>query len=455
MHNTVPPFVAEPSLAGTVDERPRPEPSLVRNVGWMLRGNVVYVACQWGMIVVLAKAGTPEMVGKFSLASAIATPVFMLANLQLRAVQATDARREYGFADYLRLRILTDISAVLAIALMAWSHSYAQDTRWVIIAVAVWKGADAISDIVYGLLQSHEWMERIAKSLMIKGALALVIFGVVIYWSHDILWGTLGLITASVVVLASYDVRSAVLILRRPLSVRKISASACRISLFGQPKLMAMRTARLGRFAFPLGLAMILVSLNVNVPRYLIASSLSERELGIFAAMAYVIAGAGTIIEALGQAATPRLAKYYAARDLKSFRRLVLRLVGLGVLIGASGLAVAVLGGGRLLAILYSRDYAARADVFCWVMAVTPVTFAAGFLGSALTAARYFGVQIPLLFATTSVTALMCISFIPRYGLKGAPIALLISALVQCAGMSCILVHACRGYPGLTCSKYS
>jgi len=44
------------------------------------------------------------MVGTFSLALAIAVPVTTLAALSLRSVQATDARGEYTFGTYYRLR---------------------------------------------------------------------------------------------------------------------------------------------------------------------------------------------------------------------------------------------------------------------------------------------------------------------------------------------------------------
>src|SRR5262245_13252375 len=70
-------------------------PSLRTNFLWTLAGNVVYAGCQWGMLIVLAKLGTPAMVGEFSLGLAICAPIFMLSNLNLRGVQATDARGEY------------------------------------------------------------------------------------------------------------------------------------------------------------------------------------------------------------------------------------------------------------------------------------------------------------------------------------------------------------------------
>ena len=45
------------------------------NFLWTLSGNVVYAACQWGMLVVLAKLGTHQMVGEFALALAITAPI--------------------------------------------------------------------------------------------------------------------------------------------------------------------------------------------------------------------------------------------------------------------------------------------------------------------------------------------------------------------------------------------
>jgi len=83
--------------------------SLRANFLWTFVGNAVYAACQWGMLVVLAKLGTPEMVGQFALGLAVTAPVLMFFNLQLRAVQSTDSQDEYSFEHYLGLRLVTTI----------------------------------------------------------------------------------------------------------------------------------------------------------------------------------------------------------------------------------------------------------------------------------------------------------------------------------------------------------
>ena len=84
-----------------------PRLSLRKNFSWTLAGNIIYAACQWGMLIILAKLGSAEMVGQFALGLAITAPIIMFADLNLRHVQATDAQEEYHFRDYLGLRLIT------------------------------------------------------------------------------------------------------------------------------------------------------------------------------------------------------------------------------------------------------------------------------------------------------------------------------------------------------------
>ena len=102
--------IARPSLAAVV-----PIPSLRSNFAWTFAGNMLYAGCQWGMISVLAKLGSPSITGQFTLGLAVSAPVFMFTNLQLRAVQATDVNADCGFADYFSLRLLATLLGLAAI----------------------------------------------------------------------------------------------------------------------------------------------------------------------------------------------------------------------------------------------------------------------------------------------------------------------------------------------------
>jgi hypothetical protein len=97
----------------------------------------------------------------------------LFASLQLRAVQATDARIEFQFRDYAGLRILmTGIAACVIFGIAG--ALYRGEMALTIAAFALSKSVESFSDIVYGLWQQRERMDLIAMSLMLRGVLALI-----------------------------------------------------------------------------------------------------------------------------------------------------------------------------------------------------------------------------------------------------------------------------------------
>src|SRR5262249_58494076 len=79
--------------------------------------------------------------------------------------------------------------------------------------------------------------------------------------------------------------------------------------------------------AFPLGVVMALISLTSNIPRYFIETYFGIRELGIFAALLYVTTAGMTLISAIGNSLTPRLARMSGSGDRHGFGRLVVAFV--------------------------------------------------------------------------------------------------------------------------------
>ena len=140
----------------------------------------------------------------------------------------------------------------------------------------------------------------------------------------------------------------------------------------------------------------MLISLNANIPRYFIEHYRGERELGIFAALAYLMVAGNTVVGALGQSASPRLARYYAEGIAGPFVGCCSSSSALGAGIGAVGLLVALVAGREILTILYKPEYADHADLFAWLMVAAAVSYVASLLGYGMTAARYFRSQLPL-----------------------------------------------------------
>lgn len=400
--------------------------SLKSNFIWNFWGNGLWAVCQWGMLAAVARLGTPEMVGQFSLGLALTAPVIMFTNLSIRAVQATDARDEYIFGDYLGLRLVTTSLALLIIIVLVLVSEYEAEAAWVVIAVGIAKAVESVSDIIYGLLQKYERMDHVAISLMLKGSLSFITLGILVWATGSILCGVLGMAISWGILLLVYDIRM-----------------AQRFATF-RPRLVRQKLWHLARLSLPLGIVMMLISLNTNIPRYFMKHYWGERELGYFSAMAYLTVVGNMIVIAMGKSATPRLSRYYEDRKPELFSRLLFKLVSIGVALGLGGVVISLLGGRYILTILYRSDYAKYADVFAWLMGAAGLGYIASFLGYGMTAARHFRAQVPLYGMVTTLTGLACVLFVPSLGLRGAAYALLVGASTSLLGGLLVNVYALR-----------
>ena len=414
--------------------------TLRRNFSWTFIGNLIYSGCQWGMLVVLAKLGNPEMVGTFTLGLAVTAPVMMFSNLQLRDIQTTDAKNHYLFNDYLGLRLITTGLALPIILWITLATGYKGETAIVIILIGFAKGLESISDVFYGLLQKHEKMDRMAISVMMKGPLSLLMLSIGTYISGSIIWGVLGLVIAWACILLIWDIPSYRWLINKFTSEGEIPDSL--EGRTAKPRWQLGTIRKLIWLSLPLGLVMMLISLNANIPRYFLEQSLGKKELGVFAALAYLIVAGNMVVSALGSAARPRLAKYYAGGNVSAYQKLLFQLVAIACLLGLSGILVAWVAGGQILTIVYQPEYAKYTELLIWLMVTAGIGYVSSFLGEGMTAARYFRTQIPLFIVVTSTSAIASFWFIPKNGLKGAAIALMIAEIVRTIFTLGVIFHA-------------
>jgi O-antigen/teichoic acid export membrane protein len=188
----------------------------------------------------------------------------------------------------------------------------------------------------------------------------------------------------------------------------------------------------------------MLVSLNANLPRYAIEHNLGIAELGAYAAVASFITAGSTVVNALGQAATPRLARHAASGQPREFLRLTAKLGAVVLCLGVSGVALAILAGRPLLTLAYRPEYAAYTALLTGLLAAAIPAYLAAAMGYAVTAARSFDAQVPLFCVVAAVSGCASFLLVPRYGLTGAAIAVAIAAVAQIAGQGFILGRAVR-----------
>ena len=419
--------------------------SLRANFSWTFVGNSIYSACQWGALVALAKLASPVIVGQYALGMAIVAPVMSLTGLQIRPLIASDVRETYKFGEYVGFRLTSIAIAMLIILAIPLILNSGPTITMLTFAIGLASAIENISDVFYARLQCIDRMDRIAKSQILRAPLSLAALGLGVYFTGQLTWGVAATVVVRTAVLLGYDVR----IQTHSLEPLKKDApdfrfASERLKQALRPQWELRKMGRILWLAFPLGIIALLVNLNVNVPRYFIQWKLGARELGIYSALAFLMSAGNLLSGALAQAVFVPLARSFAEGRRRAFAMLLLKLFGIGSVMGLGGILVAWLAGAKLLAIIYRPEYAMESRLLVWFMVLAWMGYLGQFVGGAMTSARIFVPQIPLFASGVLIIAAGSYWLVPQMGLRGAIIATMAGILFQLLASMAVLAFSLR-----------
>lgn len=386
--------------------------NLKKNIGVSFIGNIIYAVSQWLLLIVLAKLGGDQTIGIYALALAVVSPIFALANMNLRAIQATDANRSVSFDSYARFRHLTSLLAILvSLAVGAGWYFQKLDICLSIFSLAFYKYFESESDLVHGFLQKQERMDLISYSIMTRGISNVLVIAVAYYFSRDL---TLSL---AIAILKSWAVYYFV----DYKNYRRLNTE----------KNQEIKTSQeLLSIAWPLGIVIFANTLNLNIPRYFIAEYYNESMVGVFASISYFIVAGSTLVNAIGQSAVPRLAQY-AVNNLPAFRILSRQIFLLITLVGLIGVLIAEYLGEFILRLVYTAAIADHHDLFVNIMWAGVAIYASVAIGCSLTALRDFKSQS--IFAIINMLTMLVSTWwlIGQFGLSGGAGAIALTHVVK------------------------
>jgi len=158
-----------------------------------------------------------------------------------------------------------------------------------------------------------------------------------------------------------------------------------------------------------------------------------ERDLGIFTAIGFMISVGNMAVVSLGQSASPDLPDLLRQATSQSTVRSSPSSSPLGDTRRVRN-GLFKLAGREILTILFRPEYAERAELLPWIMAVGGVLFMAQFFGIRDDCGGYYNSQVILnILANLSLFA-GCYWLVSRQGLLGAIFGMLIAAIVQLTG---------------------
>jgi O-antigen/teichoic acid export membrane protein len=294
---------------------------------------------------------------------------------------------------------------------------------------------ESIGDVFHGLAQKRERLDLVAVSIVLKALLGLSLFAVAFTHQRS-LPGAMGALVAGwALAILCFDVPVARVLMR--------TVSHGLAATTGALRPLWRRSALKGvlLLTWPLAVIMLLAQLRHTVPRAVLEAHGGEQMLGVFSALAYLTVAGNTLATALTEASIARMSRLFAAGDRAGFRRGARRLWLTGILIGSAGVLLAVTVGRWLLEVVYTPEYATRADVLVWIIAAGGMNNLGSLLAGPVTAMRAFGPQLILHFGNVLLLGWLSFLFIPRFGLMGAAWAILGGGVWIAVGYTAVLLQ--------------
>lgn len=415
--------------------------SFRQNFSWALFGNIVLAACNWAVIVVLAKIGSPEDVGQIVLGLAISGPVLKFFNMGLTTSQATDAKALFTFGDYFGLRIVSVVVGMLVIGLIVAMTDYAPATAIVVLIVSFAKAAEALSTVVWGFFQQRDRLDLRAHSQVSKGVLSLFLLTIGMVLTGNVVWASVGMFAGYLLTFLLVDIPSAIRELGK-------SDDHSRKGEGISPTFDRRVLWALAKLSVPVGCVGAIGAWIVNLPRITIEQVLGSYELGIYGALAYSMVVLSTVMNAVDQSSKARLARYFSARQVVQYTTLVRRTVAIGVVLGVGAVVASAVAGRLILNIVYTSEYAQYAHTLTVLMIAALIGQVGASLSNAITSARRFKTALAVSAVAGGVIVPAALWLVPAYGIIGGAWSLAVGYGAKAILSSVVLYRLTRRMRG-------
>lgn len=147
------------------------------------------------ILVFLARICSLAESGIYTFAYATANLFFMVGKYGMRNYQVSDIRQENSFSEYVVSRLLTCFAMLLLSILYplqrCLSGRFSIDKTLIIIAVCIWKAADAFGDVYYGQLQKKDRLDLAAISIILRFIAGLAGFLFLLFLSRSLLYASI------------------------------------------------------------------------------------------------------------------------------------------------------------------------------------------------------------------------------------------------------------------------
>lgn len=386
----------------------------LKNFIWNSLGTGINSFNSLFFLIIVTRVNDIHTAGIFSIAYSTATILYTLAMYSGRLCQVTDIENKIKDKDYITNRILTCFIMLIGATGFLLVKQYSSFKTTIFALLAIFKGLEAFSDILYGVMQKNDILYKSGQSLSLKGFVGIAVFFIVDFITKDLRWACLAVIIVNLIVLIVYDYF---------IVTRKLIDNKFKIN-----KENVLSIFKSEFFVFVNSFAGIYI---LNAPKYAIDNFLTEDIQAIYGYIMMPATVMTLFTQFIVMPFLGKLKEMYENKQLKEIEQVTFKIKLIVIAFGGFAVLAAFLLGPEFLGLVYGLDLTAYRMNLCVIIA-SYIFYAISYINLVtLTTIRHTFIQFVIYVASMVIAYIGSTVLVQNFGINGATFSCTTTLAIQ------------------------
>ena len=287
-----------------------------KNVIWNMIGATVSAFNSLFFAIIVTRINGIDDAGIFAYCFSMGGILYCIANYCGRTFQVTDISKKNSDTDYIYNRVITCIIMIVIAILFVLIKGYDIYKCMIFVILALFKGAEAFADVLYGIIQKNEQLYKAGKSMFIKAIVSLASLLIIDIITKDLILSCLSLLIVHIVFIIIYDFKN----------IRKVKLTKTKFSNKANKNLL-----KAGFFTFTLSFLSLYLT---NIQRYAIDDLLENSFQTIFGIIIMPAAVMSLLAIYIIQPLLTRITGCIENKKYEEFKSIIKKIVFLILILG-------------------------------------------------------------------------------------------------------------------------
>ncbi|MGN1327951.1 MAG: lipopolysaccharide biosynthesis protein [Clostridia bacterium] len=383
------------------------------NFIWNILGTGLNAFTSFFFLIAVTRINGINDAGIFTIAYSTACILYVIGIYAGRVFQVTEVDKKVKDKEYIANRLISCLIMMIITIGFVLFKKYNLYKASVFILLSLYKCLEAFSDVLYGILQKNNLLNKVGKSYFIKAASSIVVFILVDIITHNVIVSCIAIIALWIFAIIFYDIRN----------IKNLVDFNSKVNTDNVIKIFKNCF-----FVFAITFLGLYI---MNAPKYAIDSYLTEDIQAIFGIIVMPATIMGLIGQFLIHPYLNTIVNLYNEKDFKGLNKLILKIILYILAFGIFASVVAYFLGIPVLNLVYGIDLSGY-ELHLVAIIVASTLYNIGVIySSVLTTIRHTLVQF-IIYTAVSIFALIISNILTiQNGITGSVIAYFLIMLLQ------------------------